>query len=299
MRTWIVASLRFEMTDDGNFINSFASWQPDEDMQSCLNCHVPFSFLMRKHHCRCCGGIFCAGCSERLARYDTKRVKVVKRHPSDDSEYPPFRTCDSCYDNLLHLKLLLSPWGKPLELSDRSAVFHNERTAANRGSLQRATQAGEVVKSAAETERTREVSQSCSSSVRRGRVDDDNCCPICNYDLATLANEEAAQNHVEECLRRASDVQQHLGSPEETESPAFQNRMLVYKVAPAEDSQYRECPICFEDMAAGDKVGRLECLCMFHYKCIKGWFNKKAQRMKSKDIQYIGKNFCPLHDAIF
>lgn len=286
------------MTGDGDFINSFAHWQPDEDMQSCLNCHTPFSFLMRKHHCRCCGGIFCAGCSERLARYDRKRVKVVKRNPNDDDEYPPFRTCDSCYDNLLHLKLLLSQWGKPLELRDRSAVFHNGRPTDQEPSL-RVPQPNEVVKPNTETEQTREVSRSGSSSVRRARVNEDNCCPICNFDLTKLATEEEAQNHVEECLRKASDIQQHIGSPEEAESPAFQNRMLVYKIAPTEDNQYRECPICFEEMLPGEKVGRLECLCMFHYKCIKSWFNKKTQKMKSKDIQYIGKNFCPLHDAVF
>ncbi|GEQ69626.1 hypothetical protein JCM33374_g3299 [Metschnikowia sp. JCM 33374] len=37
-----------------------------------------------------------------------------------------------------------------------------------------------------------------------------------------------------------------------------------------------ECVICLEDLCPGDKVGRLECLCVFHYKCIKDWFNKKS-----------------------
>lgn len=37
-----------------------------------------------------------------------------------------------------------------------------------------------------------------------------------------------------------------------------------------------ECVICLEDLKPGDKVGRLECLCVFHYKCIKDWFNKKT-----------------------
>lgn len=290
------------MAGDAGFINSFAQWQPDEDMQSCLNCHTAFSFLMRKHHCRCCGGIFCASCSERLARYDRRRVKVVKRSPNDEEEYPPFRTCDSCYDNLLHSKLLLSQWGKPLELRDRSAVFHNGVSAVDDDDQelsQVAPQPNEVVKPGNETEQTREVAPSCNSSVRRARANNDNYCPICNFDLTKLPTEESSHSHVEDCLRKASDIQQHIGSPEEVESPAFQNRMLVYKIAPTDDAKYRECPICFEDMLPGEKVGRLECLCMFHYKCIKGWFNKKTQKMKSKDILFIGKNFCPLHDAVF
>lgn len=46
-----------------------------------------------------------------------------------------------------------------------------------------------------------------------------------------------------------------------------------------------ECVICLEDLKAGDKVGRLECLCVFHYRCIKDWFNKK------------GYGECPVHYA--
>ncbi|ODV81102.1 FYVE-domain-containing protein [Suhomyces tanzawaensis NRRL Y-17324] len=44
-----------------------------------------------------------------------------------------------------------------------------------------------------------------------------------------------------------------------------------------------ECVICLEDLKPGDKVARLECLCVFHYKCIKFWFNKK------------GYGECPVH----
>lgn len=44
-----------------------------------------------------------------------------------------------------------------------------------------------------------------------------------------------------------------------------------------------ECVICLEELKPGDKVGRLECLCVFHYKCIKDWFNKK------------GYGECPIH----
>lgn len=49
------------------------------------------------------------------------------------------------------------------------------------------------------------------------------------------------------------------------------------------DNYDHECIICLEDLNAGDKVGRLECLCVFHYKCIKDWFNKK------------GYGECPVH----
>lgn len=288
------------MARNADCVNNFAVWQPDEDLQNCLNCHTHFSFLVRKHHCRCCGGIFCGPCSEKLARYDTKRVRVVKRSESDE-EYPPYRTCDSCYDNLLHLKLLLSPWGKRLELRDGSAMFGQRgvSTAQDDRSPAPSVEPSGTIKQSSESERTQEIPKSGSASVRRSAADDDPGCPICNFDLSKLANEEEAQNHVEDCLRKASDIQQHHGSASDIQSPSSHNRMLVYKVARNTDEHYTECPICFEDMLPGEKVGRLECLCIFHYKCIKSWFSKKAQKMKSKDAQYIGKNFCPLHDAVF
>ncbi|WEJ95610.1 hypothetical protein PSN45_003133 [Yamadazyma tenuis] len=49
------------------------------------------------------------------------------------------------------------------------------------------------------------------------------------------------------------------------------------------DDDDNECVICLEELKPGDKVGRLECLCVFHYKCIKDWFNKK------------GYGECPVH----
>ncbi|EGW33787.1 uncharacterized protein SPAPADRAFT_54074 [Spathaspora passalidarum NRRL Y-27907] len=50
-----------------------------------------------------------------------------------------------------------------------------------------------------------------------------------------------------------------------------------------EEELENECVICLEELKPGDKVGRLECLCVFHYKCIKDWFNKK------------GFGECPVH----
>eukprot|EP00731_Ephydatia_muelleri_P026023 Em0018g123a len=32
-----------------------------------------------------------------------------------------------------------------------------------------------------------------------------------------------------------------------------------------------ECTICLDDMAAGDKIARLPCLCIYHVRCIEQW----------------------------
>ena len=38
-------------------------WQPDQEVSECPICHIPFSFLRRKHHCRKCGRVVCGPCS--------------------------------------------------------------------------------------------------------------------------------------------------------------------------------------------------------------------------------------------
>ena len=38
-------------------------WVDDTDALSCSNCNSAFNFLLRRHHCRVCGNIFCYECS--------------------------------------------------------------------------------------------------------------------------------------------------------------------------------------------------------------------------------------------
>lgn len=45
-----------------------------------------------------------------------------------------------------------------------------------------------------------------------------------------------------------------------------------------EKGEDSECVICFEEFKPGDKVARMECLCVFHYRCIKDWFKRKGAR---------------------
>ena len=40
------------------------SWKKDLEIKKCENCKKEFNFLLRKHHCRCCGLIFCSECSK-------------------------------------------------------------------------------------------------------------------------------------------------------------------------------------------------------------------------------------------
>ena len=60
-------------------------WCLDRDAELCFGCRDDFSFFIRKHHCRSCGGVFCASCSRfqkslPLLGYDV-----------------PTRVCGFCY----------------------------------------------------------------------------------------------------------------------------------------------------------------------------------------------------------
>eukprot|EP01114_Cavostelium_apophysatum_P018498 TRINITY_DN5732_c0_g1_i1.p1 TRINITY_DN5732_c0_g1~~TRINITY_DN5732_c0_g1_i1.p1 ORF type:complete len:400 (-),score=59.90 TRINITY_DN5732_c0_g1_i1:61-1260(-) len=65
------------------------SWMPDFLANHCTKCNATFSVLHRKHHCRCCGRIFCSGCSSRkaaLPMFGEKSLATKKQ-----------RVCDSCF----------------------------------------------------------------------------------------------------------------------------------------------------------------------------------------------------------
>lgn len=147
---------------------------------------------------------------------------------------------------------------------------------------------------------TRQLDLMSTLLVEADSRSDNDLCPICAKDLAALYRAQAGhaggetpneafeafkEQHISECLVEsdfALELRQAAGSP-------LRNRMLVYKIPAIETGQSpesdldNECVICLEDICPGDKVGRLECLCVFHYKCIKDWFGRK------------GPGLCPVH----
>lgn len=58
------------------------NWLPDHHVTHCLSCSKEFSATLRKHHCRCCGKIFCNDCSAKRAS--------LPAHPT------PVRVCNEC-----------------------------------------------------------------------------------------------------------------------------------------------------------------------------------------------------------
>lgn len=101
-------------------------------------------------------------------------------------------------------------------------------------------------------------------------------CPVCNRRFDVSLTESDREKHITECLKAA----EFSGSPEQTHRA---NRMIVYKLPEKEAKGLDECVICFEEFHRNDSVGRLECLCVYHEKCILDWFARK------------GAGECPVH----
>eukprot|EP00291_Cryptomonas_curvata_P017209 CAMPEP_0172159174 /NCGR_PEP_ID=MMETSP1050-20130122/4813_1 /TAXON_ID=233186 /ORGANISM="Cryptomonas curvata, Strain CCAP979/52" /LENGTH=513 /DNA_ID=CAMNT_0012828711 /DNA_START=52 /DNA_END=1590 /DNA_ORIENTATION=+ len=61
------------------------AWMADKHAKTCESCRTVFSAAQRKHHCRCCGRVFCADCSSQ---------PKLLLHP-----YPqPVRCCSKCHE---------------------------------------------------------------------------------------------------------------------------------------------------------------------------------------------------------
>ncbi|CRK95414.1 CLUMA_CG008691, isoform A [Clunio marinus] len=63
-------------------------WVPDHAITRCQSCQIEFWLGRRRHHCRCCGQIFCGDCSQYFA-------PIPK-----ESFMEPVRLCGSCYQNV-------------------------------------------------------------------------------------------------------------------------------------------------------------------------------------------------------
>jgi len=92
---------------------SSSRWINDDDVLNCLKCSVEFSPLVRRHHCRRCGGIFCDDCSSHSMlippnQFASPTDKIFPIDPHD-----LHRVCDSCAVILLPLQdELQNTWAK-------------------------------------------------------------------------------------------------------------------------------------------------------------------------------------------
>jgi len=63
-------------------------WMEDDSVQKCVQCKSKFNLLTRKHHCRSCGKIYCADCTNNML--SLPQYGYIK----------PVRVCDTCVSKL-------------------------------------------------------------------------------------------------------------------------------------------------------------------------------------------------------
>ena len=70
-------------------------------------------------------------------------------------------------------------------------------------------------------------------------------------------------------------------------SPAFRRTgVFPYKATEKDCVDDAECTICLEEFEVGQEMGRLECFCRFHLRCIREWF-----------VGHYGQ--CPVHHQAY
>ncbi|XP_029940738.1 zinc finger FYVE domain-containing protein 16 isoform X2 [Salarias fasciatus] len=75
-------------------------WVPDADAPNCMNCEQRFTFTRRRHHCRACGKVYCAGCCNRKCK-----LKYLEKEA---------RVCVTCFESIHKaqaLERMMSPTG--------------------------------------------------------------------------------------------------------------------------------------------------------------------------------------------
>lgn len=72
--------------------NHAAVWVPDNEANVCMHCKkTQFTMLVRRHHCRNCGGVVCGPCSSKKFLLPQQSSKAV-------------RVCLDCFDSLSQSK---------------------------------------------------------------------------------------------------------------------------------------------------------------------------------------------------
>ncbi|XP_058056199.1 myotubularin-related protein 4 [Anopheles bellator] len=94
-------------------------WVPDHAVTRCTSCQTEFSLCRRKHHCRSCGQIFCAECSEFSA------------HLPDDRFYQPVRLCGPCYQRISIITAMPAPVSSSSSSSGQMQTTSAAITASN------------------------------------------------------------------------------------------------------------------------------------------------------------------------
>lgn len=287
-------------------------WQPDSAAVACSLCAAPFTLFNRRHHCRKCGKVVCAACSgQQIAYFANTYVLHASGPPLKAARQVFYRTCDECVAEIRMIRrTLMDSSLTAASTLDTDSVSVSSTTKYDTRLRLRPIDQGSTSlgRRTRDSDSDNNLCPVCGVNLWKQLTQ-----AAKRPDLSLEAFESYKETHVSECLTSfdfQSDNLRLLSPPD----GHARNRMLVYIIPPIPKPSYEiisgsesnslstlsrnkevyglttsnatincekdlfddECVICLEDLKPGDKVGRLECLCVFHYKCIKDWFNKKS-----------------------
>ena len=73
-------------------------WTADERVHACFHCRQHFTFLVRKHHCRVCGRIFCHDCSKYKTTIPSFIRHFIATSIGSTNADGDKRVCIACYN---------------------------------------------------------------------------------------------------------------------------------------------------------------------------------------------------------
>lgn len=83
------------------------TWVPDNMAVECSNCKIKFNLIVRKHHCRRCGNIFCKECTNNSVNIpDNIDNKITPEDTWNVTHYLSFlktkqeKVCDNCFSEI-------------------------------------------------------------------------------------------------------------------------------------------------------------------------------------------------------
>lgn len=208
-------------------------WEDDAAAPSCRACARPFTWLVRRHHCRACGRIFCDRCSKhRRVVPEALRARPPLTDASDDFDDEAVRVCDAC-DAALPSEDALPSGG----LAWRAMLRVAQRWRS---------EAGDTLSEASDDDAS--VATSAPTAMSASQLER---CPVCDLDLLELDAPDTREAHVAACLDHGALAPR----------PAAYSTSRLPSDSPLVG---KECMICMEEFAAQDTVARMACLCCFH-----------------------------------
>jgi hypothetical protein len=151
-----------------------ARWERDHHVQNCRDCQRRFSFLLRRHHCRRCGRIFCDRCSSYRVPLDPSEIVHDPTYPDSSASTSSQRVCQSCHDAV---SVPASGRFRDIGVASMERIFVDQaRLSVPNMSRDTSSQLSDLAE-----------------------------CPVCSQNLADLGSAANQEAHVRICLDGGSD----------------------------------------------------------------------------------------------